>query len=465
MSSPIGDPERGLVASIRDILKIGPPSSSKFCISIVPGKLRRINKEAYTPQLVSIGPFHHKNENLRKMETLKRQFLRSFVDRKPGIDVQEYVEAMKKREEETRQCYAEDTSSINSNEFITMMLVDGCFILEFLLRNPRPLEQSNLDDPVFSNIWLSSAIKCDLILLENQLPFFVLVDLYNLNQGKGLNSLFETVRYPFSHMMPKEEDVSSENSKCSKVKQVLLGSVRDCCSSSSSSCCALPRENGGTVAVPTVKMPQVKHLLDFVRHCYIPSSAKISLVNGELKLPHNVTQLHEAGVKFEVGRGKCLLDLSFKNGVLAIPCINIEDWTESLFRNMIAFEQLHCSLPNPKFITDYATLLDGIIASSKDVILLREHGIIKSLVGDHEQGYLAYMEGKAETYLFQHAMDGNFIYCCNSAACSHIITDHIHYQILYFKVRSVALMDCSSIHHWVFSFGAGTIRFMGCGRW
>ncbi|XP_042504285.1 UPF0481 protein At3g47200-like isoform X6 [Macadamia integrifolia] len=416
MSSPIGDPERGLVASIRDILKIGPPSSSKFCISIVPGKLRRINKEAYTPQLVSIGPFHHKNENLRKMETLKRQFLRSFVDRKPGIDVQEYVEAMKKREEETRQCYAEDTSSINSNEFITMMLVDGCFILEFLLRNPRPLEQSNLDDPVFSNIWLSSAIKCDLILLENQLPFFVLVDLYNLNQGKGLNSLFETVRYPFSHMMPKEEDVSSENSKCSKVKQVLLGSVRDCCSSSSSSCCALPRENGGTVAVPTVKMPQVKHLLDFVRHCYIPSSAKISLVNGELKLPHNVTQLHEAGVKFEVGR-------------------------------------------------DYATLLDGIIASSKDVILLREHGIIKSLVGDHEQGYLAYMEGKAETYLFQHAMDGNFIYCCNSAACSHIITDHIHYQILYFKVRSVALMDCSSIHHWVFSFGAGTIRFMGCGRW
>ncbi|XP_043709735.1 UPF0481 protein At3g47200-like isoform X2 [Telopea speciosissima] len=385
MPSPIGDPESILVASIQERLNVVPPLSSKFCIYRVPEKLRKINEEAYTPQLVSIGPFHHGKENLRVMERHKWQYLRSFVDRRPDIDLSEYVKNMKQIEERTRQCYAE-IISFNSDEFVTMMLVDGCFILEFLLRN-LPLEVNNREDPVSSNLWLSNAIKCDLILLENQLPFFVLECLYKLNKGYGHNSLIEIIRFSFSRMVPKEEQELRENSKCSQVKQ-LLAFVCDCCSSSSS--CALLRENGETDSESTEEMreqlfrpSQVKHLLDYVRDCYIPSSANTSLGNEELELPHNVTQLREAGVKFEVGKGKCLLDLSFKKGVLAIPCINIQDWTDSLLRNMIAFEQLHCV--GTKYITDYATLLDSFIDSSKDVILLHERGIIKSLLGDHEQ--------------------------------------------------------------------------------
>ncbi|XP_042503537.1 UPF0481 protein At3g47200-like isoform X2 [Macadamia integrifolia] len=386
ISLRIGDPESTLVASIQEILNVVPRLSSNICIYRVPEKLRKINEEAYTPQLVSIGPFHHGKENLRAMETHKWQYLHSFIYRKPDIALPEYVKTMKQIEERTRQCYSESVS-INSDEFVTMMLVDGCFILEFLLRN-LPLELSHREDPLSSTDWLSSAIKCDFILLENQLPFFVLERLYKLNQGDGLHSLIKIIRFSFSRMVPEEEQVLRQNSKCSKVKQ-MLASVCNCCSSSSS--CAMLRENGETDSVSTVEMPdlvfrtfQVKHLLDFLRDCYIPSLPKMSLGNEkELEFPNNVTTLHEAGVKFEVVTGKCLLDISFKEGVLAIPCINIQDWTESLLRNMICFEQLHCVAP--RYITDYASLLDSFIDSSKDVILLREHGIIKSLLGDHEQ--------------------------------------------------------------------------------
>ncbi|KAJ4975071.1 hypothetical protein NE237_000177 [Protea cynaroides] len=59
------------------------------------------------------------------------------------------------------------------------------------------------------------------------------------------------------------------------------------------------------------------------------------------------------------------------------------DWTVSLFRNMITFEQLHNVVR--KHITDYATILDSFIDSFGDVALLNEKGIIKSFLGEHKQ--------------------------------------------------------------------------------
>ncbi|XP_042505589.1 UPF0481 protein At3g47200-like [Macadamia integrifolia] len=312
ISHPIGDPKSKLVASTQKRLSIVHPLSSKSCIYRVPEKLCKLNEEAYTPHLVSIGPYHHGKENLSMMETHKQKYLHSFVDRRTDLSF--------------------------SDIFVTMMLHDGCFILEFLLRN-EPLEESDEDDPVSNNLWLSNAIKHDLILLENQLPFFVLEHLYKLNQGEEHSSFIESISFSFSCMLPKEKQFSRENFKCSKVKQ-MLGSVLDCCSPSSS--CASLKENGETDSITTLEIPelldfktsQVKHLLDIIRDCYIPSSAKTCLGNGkELELPHN----------------------------------------------------LDCVSPNLRYITYYATLLDGFIDSSENVALLCEHGIIKSLLGDHEQ--------------------------------------------------------------------------------
>ncbi|KAH7837368.1 hypothetical protein Vadar_013042 [Vaccinium darrowii] len=93
------------------------------------------------------------------------------------------------------------------------------------------------------------------------------------------------------------------------------------------------------------------------------------------------------GVKLEKVAGGTLLDIKFQNGVLhgvlQIPPLEIEDYTETYFRNLIAYEQY---FPSNQFcyITDYTTLMDCLIDSPKDVAILSRRGIIHNLNGDDE---------------------------------------------------------------------------------
>uniref|UniRef100_A0A7N2R497 Uncharacterized protein n=1 Tax=Quercus lobata TaxID=97700 RepID=A0A7N2R497_QUELO len=69
-------------------------------------------------------------------------------------------------EESIRGCYAE-TIDLASDRFVKMILVDACFIIELFFQfslgmNPLIVEPR------------AAAVMLDLLLLENQLPFFVI---------------------------------------------------------------------------------------------------------------------------------------------------------------------------------------------------------------------------------------------------------------------------------------------------
>jgi hypothetical protein len=42
---------------------LGPGQWSDYCIYRVPKKLGKVNKDAYTPKLISIGPLHHNDHS------------------------------------------------------------------------------------------------------------------------------------------------------------------------------------------------------------------------------------------------------------------------------------------------------------------------------------------------------------------------------------------------------------------
>ncbi|KAF8369430.1 hypothetical protein HHK36_032559 [Tetracentron sinense] len=335
-----------LANSIRKNLMIVPPLSSETCIYRVPDDLRRISESAYTPQLVSIGPFHRDNGSLRKMDLHKRSYLQTYLDLYPEIQLESCLEDLWGLEERARQCYAERIN-LNKFQFVEMMLLDSFFIIMFLIKSYSPERWDN--DPILGNMWMPLIIQNDMILLENQLPFFVLEQLFNLvsisNQQYTYPNLFDLTIH------------------------VLCGFVN-------------------MTNPSTIDRSEVKHILDLLRRCCIPfplSPTEAPQDVSTSKVRYSVTELHDASVKFKAGvsESSCLLDLKFTDGVLEIQPLFIEGRTNSFFRNLIALEQ--CHYPNFAYVTCFAIFMDYLINTPNDAGLLIRYEIIENYLGDREE--------------------------------------------------------------------------------
>ena len=113
-------------------LVMEPAQWPECCIYRVPKNLRRINKEAYSPKLISIGPFHHGEEEVRDMEKLKVRYLKEFCYR-TGKCQKEIARVIEENEVKIRHCY-EEIFDISSEDFVKMVLLDSTFIIELFLR-------------------------------------------------------------------------------------------------------------------------------------------------------------------------------------------------------------------------------------------------------------------------------------------------------------------------------------------
>ncbi|KAJ6713851.1 CINNAMOYL-COA REDUCTASE-LIKE PROTEIN [Salix viminalis] len=108
-----------------------------------------------------------------------------------------------------------------------------------------------------------------------------------------------------------------------------------------------------------------------VKQC-LESEAK----NIKSEFIHSAKELKETGIKFgkqEESYG-LFQGVRFEKGMMKIPCLTVVDTTESLFRNLIAYEQ--CSQRQHLYVTDYITLMDCLINTREDVQILRHCRII-----------------------------------------------------------------------------------------
>ncbi|XLU22183.1 hypothetical protein S245_058249 [Arachis hypogaea] len=144
---------------------------------MVPHNIRKFKEDAYTPEIVSIGPFHHGDEKLLKMEDHKRLYCKQFIERSETNKLESFVNCVQELEPKIRACYSDDIK-LSKEEHVMVILVDCCFILEFLLRYHFMLTRG--DDAILLPTRLRVYIRYDLLLLENQVPFFVLDKIYNL---------------------------------------------------------------------------------------------------------------------------------------------------------------------------------------------------------------------------------------------------------------------------------------------
>ncbi|XP_031248445.1 UPF0481 protein At3g47200-like, partial [Pistacia vera] len=274
-------------------------TSTARSIFKVPDHLRSVNPSAYDPFIIAIGPYHRKNKDFSMMEDHKMRFMKHFLKRRSEReeDVKKYVEALRALEKEARDHYADgDDEGITSDEFLTMMLLDGCFILELLHRfmeklRPRTDSNDNQERGTLFSGLIIKRLGRDLLLVENQLPFCVLQKLFSITAREGNYSLEDMILCFFSYS--RKRNLGSINCGTWRIKPP-------------------PSQNNG-------KFNSNRN-------------------TKNMKFMRCATELKEAGIKFRKGKEDSLFAIKFKNGVMEIPRLEIRGETESIFRNLIVYE-------------------------------------------------------------------------------------------------------------------------------
>ncbi|KAJ6944588.1 hypothetical protein NC652_009835 [Populus alba x Populus x berolinensis] len=333
-----------LADSVEGKLSILRPFSNNCSIFRVPKRLRELNEKAYTPKVISIGPLHHGKEGLKKMEEHKRLYLREFLQLS-GVNVKDFIAAIAEKEDRLRNCYAETFDNLRAEEFVEMVLLDCSFLIMFLRKRCSDDDRGKTTDRIFNKPWMKEDIMFDLCLLENQLPFFIVEDLFKLSKIKNTR---------------EGEEYSMTN-----VTGDLLSSA------------------WGSWAPKKIKLSKAKHFVDFLRICQKPAEQMQPKKLETLTAP-SVAELHRAGIKFKLGSSKNSLDIKFdaNEGTLEIPLLEIGNRTEILFRNLQAFELCNCDSPD-RYVRDYIAMLSFLVTSAKDVEILVKSEILRNSLGDN----------------------------------------------------------------------------------
>ena len=150
----------------------------------VPACMKDLNRKAYKPQVVSLGPFHHgRDGELLPMEEHKRRALRHLL-RRAKRPLEELAAAVEDVAEQLESAYldlGDEWHGADGRErFLEVMIVDGCFLLE-AMRVAKDVGVGDdgyaTSDPVFSRhgvLYVMPFIRRDMLMLENQLPLLVL---------------------------------------------------------------------------------------------------------------------------------------------------------------------------------------------------------------------------------------------------------------------------------------------------
>ncbi|XP_027164602.1 UPF0481 protein At3g47200-like [Coffea eugenioides] len=352
--------------------------------------LRKVNESAYEPEIIAIGPYHHRKSDLKSMKEHKLLYLKLLLGQ--NIDVKKCVEAVKPLEKDARKYYAEPIDpELSPQEFVKMMVLDGCFIIKLLLLNFERMDSVDNNDPIFKQDWILNSLQRDLMLLENQLPFFILCKLYETlelpDQGSGLIRLALNF---FVDLLPVQVSANKNGNPMGSIGHLLdetgnpLEDIRHLLDLihrfwSTSKLKAQNDVERSTGEYESIRCSTQCHLLDLI-HRYWPQN-DVKRSTGEFELIPCSTQLAEAGIKLLKIDQVDIFDIQFDNGSLQIPTLVIEDRTESFLRNLIAYEQYS---GGGGYVTDYVTFLGCLIKSKKDVTELSRHGIIHNLVGESE---------------------------------------------------------------------------------
>ncbi|KAG5043127.1 UPF0481 protein At3g47200-like [Glycine soja] len=387
----------------------------------VPCYLRKVKEDAYTPQCISIGPIHFKKEELKPMQEHKLRYYQ-FFGRRVGVSdeqMEAYKHYLETEEKQIRQCYAEKFLDITKDTFVDMMLLDAVFIMELMLRNcefkshkakheqnhkrTESFRIKNNNDLIMTHSWLSRNIAGDLILIENQIPFFVLQKLYDdvvPRESKKDEHTAGFVKLATEYFAFYDTQMSSSGETKKHCSCYILHCLKEPCKSKGKDRSEISKRPLGSNSEENPEGP--KHFTDLIRwQFYLPTECEAGHAHQVLR---TATKLQGSGISFEKGDvNKRLLEIAFKKtpilssflcfgcfplsklfkARLRIPQLKVDHTTERVFKNLIAFEQFH--YPDKPYFCNYVSFIDSLIHTQLDVELLVEKEVIVHELGSDKE--------------------------------------------------------------------------------
>ncbi|KAK9681945.1 hypothetical protein RND81_10G038800 [Saponaria officinalis] len=121
------------------------------------------------------------------------------------------------------------------------------------------------------------------------------------------------------------------------------------------------------------------HLLNLLLNMYRPTT-EVDVVAPPRRLSAtkrtfllNATSLDQVGVKFKShAKTSSLLDIKFKEGIFEIPTLHISKWTDSFFRNMIAFER--CCTDRKPYAASRGILVNDLRSDYEILVMFNRIG-------------------------------------------------------------------------------------------
>ncbi|OAY38162.1 UPF0481 protein At3g47200 [Manihot esculenta] len=328
---------------------------SSCSIFRVPQSLKKIHPEAFEPRIVSIGPYHQGEPHLKMIDEHKQRFLGAVLARtqKFNVGLDQFFKDLAIKENKIRESYSENIDC-SSHELIEMMILDGCFVIQLLCIVGR-LVETDSNDPLLILPWILYSLSRDLLLLENQIPFFVLEILFDLSKppdSKNYPTFTELVLQFFDYTIPRPRDEIPDKS----------------------------RKLSG------------EHLLGLFRSSFIPLSsqelAAAKTDKNHLQLIQPVENLRAAGIKLKQRKNaKSFLDIKFRttktSGLLEIPTLSPGYVTNTFLLNCVTFEQSYRQYFSAHF-TSYVIFMGCLINTIQDAGYLRDKRIIENYFGTDE---------------------------------------------------------------------------------
>ncbi|GAB4851091.1 hypothetical protein Ancab_039925 [Ancistrocladus abbreviatus] len=341
-------------------------------IQRVPPILRELDdsKDNYEPLMISLGPFHRKKPKLHYMEKLKISMMRRFIKGtgKPAEVV--YHEFSEVARNAKRDYFVlEPEEDLDNDEFLRILFVDVCFLIQFILAEVRGDEYKHTEMERHEIAF----VQRDLFLLENQLPFPIVKALMMLKFSKDevLGMINNFIRNAFT-VQRKQAPWHR------RMKQLLQGTSEETHDEN-----VRPHANADDG-------PEPMHLLHALQMQLLDAkNLKSEGGKGHIWYSYrSVKELRDAGIHFRpLSRFSRLTDMRFDSnliyGVLSIRPWLIDDQTKARFLNLCAFEALP-NAPGNLGVTSYICFIDSLIDSADDVKELRSRGIVFNFLGSDQ---------------------------------------------------------------------------------